>query len=356
MGRRPWRARSEPAGLVRGSWLGLYLVGVAAGAVLLSVCGLALASAPVAPGSAEVIAFEVEPGEATLTIARRLEREGLIRDELEFRVLAALLGWNGRLKAGHYQLSPGESTLSVLRTIGRGRVTTVAVTIPEGYTLAQIEQHLSGLGLISLGDLSGALAEQDASGNLPFLPTDRSQLAEPFEGLLFPDTYFFEQHTSARVLVRNMVGRTQEVFTEERLVRARELGLSPWEVLTLASIIEKEAVVDEERVIISSVYHNRLKVGMKLDACPTVFYVLGKPMSEPLLFVDLEVESPYNTYRNAGLPPGPICSPGLASIDAALNPADTRYYYFVAKNDGTHHFSRTLDEHNRAVARYLGGS
>ncbi|HCJ10076.1 MAG TPA: endolytic transglycosylase MltG, partial [Clostridiales bacterium] len=149
--------------------------------------------------------------------------------------------------------------------------------------------------------------------------------------------------------------RTQEIFTAERVARAASLGMTPFEVLTLASIIEKEAVVDEERPLISSVYHNRLKAGMMLNACPTVFYFLGKPMSERLLIADLEVDSPYNTYRNVGLPPGPICSPGLASIDAALYPAETSYYYFVSKNDGTHHFSRTLAEHNRAVAEYQGG-
>lgn len=340
----------------RGSPLWLYLTSAAAGAILLSVCGLALASAPLAPGSSEVVTFEVAPGEATVTIARRLEEAGLIRDRLEFRVLAALLGWDGRLKAGRYQLSPGESTLSALRAIGRGQVMTVAFTIPEGYTLAQIEGYLVDRGLVEPGDLLAALGEADAAGELPFIPTDRSRLSQPFEGLLFPDTYFVEERTSARILTRAMLNHTLEVFTPERLARAEALGLTPWEVLTLASIIEKEAAVAEERAIISSVYHNRLDVGMKLDACPTVFYVLGKPMSEPLLFADLEVDSPYNTYRNAGLPPGPICSPGLASIDAALYPADSNFYYFVAKNDGTHHFSRTLEEHNRAVARYLGGS
>lgn len=350
LGRRLRRARDW-----RRSPVVLYAVAAASGSLLLTLCGFALASAPVDPGSARTVVFEVAPGAPTVSIARGLEREGLIRDRLSFRVMAALLGFDGRLKAGRYELSPGYSTWHTLRKIGRGEVVTVAVTVPEGLTLAQIEGLLEEEGLVEPGELRRALEELDARGELPILPEDRGGFIDPYEGVLFPDTYFFEATADPVTIARAMARRTQEVFTPERVARATSLGMTPFEVLTLASIIEKEAVVDEERPLISSVYHNRLRAGMKLDACPTVFYVLGKPMSEPLLFADLEVDSPYNTYLNAGLPPGPICSPGLASIDAALYPAETSYYYFVSKNDGTHHFSRTLAEHNRAVAEYQGG-
>ncbi len=326
-----------------------------AGSVLLALCGLALAAAPAAPGSTETVIFEVPPGAGTVTIAAELERQGLIRDRIEFRLLATLLDWNGRLKAGRYDLSPGQSTWQILRKIGHGQVRTVAVTIPEGLTLAEILRVLASAGFGTEESLRQALVELDARGELPFLPQDRRRFIEPYEGILFPDTYFFAEQVSPQTVIRTMARRTEQVFSAELLARAGELGLTPFEVLTLASIIEKEARVAAERSLISSVYHNRLRISMKLDACPTVRYVLGKPGSERLLFADLEVDSPYNTYRNAGLPPGPICSPGLAAITAALYPAETRFYYFVSKNDGTHHFSRTLEEHLRAVRLYQGG-
>jgi len=340
---------------VGSSPLVLYALAAVAGTLLLSICGLALAAAPVSPGSSQEVVFEVPHGAGTATIASALEEQGLIRDRLEFRVLAVLLGWEGRLKAGRFELSPGYSTWQTLRKIGRGEVITVPVTVPEGYTLAQIEELLVEKGYVQPGGLEAVLEKLASEGEIPFLPESRWGLIEPFEGLLFPDTYFFEESTDIETVMRAMARRTAEVFTPEFRARADELGFTPYEVLTLASIIEKEAAVSEERPVISSVYHNRLDIGMGLEACPTVFYVLGKPMSEPLFIEDLGVESPYNTYLYAGLPPGPICSPGRESIRAALYPADTDYYYFVSKNDGTHHFSRTLAEHNRAVGEYQGG-
>ncbi len=338
----------------RTSWAG-YLVAAVLGAMALGVGGLALAAAPVKPGSVEKVIFEVRPGEGAAAIGSSLERQGLIRDRLEFRALSALLGLNGKLKAGRYEISPGQSTWSILRKIGRGEVVTVAVTVPEGYTFSQIEALLVQKGLVEPGGLRPALDKLAADGEIPFLPADHDRFIETYEGLLFPDTYFFEENAGAATVARTLTRRTVSVFSPELLARAREIGLTPFEVLTLASIIEKEAAVAEERPIISSVYHNRLRLGMKLDACPTVRYVLGKPPNERLLFVDLEVASPYNTYRNAGLPPGPICSPGLASIRAALYPADTDYLYFVSKGDGTNYFSRTKQEHDRAVKQYQGG-
>lgn len=325
-------------------------------ALVLVGLGLALAGAPVSSGSRERVIFEVRAGEGAASIAANLERAGLIRDRFEFRALSTLLGWNGRLKSGRYEMSPGYSTWRALRKIGRGEVITVALTIPEGFALIQIEALLVEKGWTSQEAFRAALRDLDAAGELPFPPTRRSGFIEPYEGLLSPNTYFFEETASPELIARTMALATTAIFTPDLLARTKELGMTPFEVLTLASIIEREAAVSEERPIISSVYHNRLRIGMKLDACPTVLYVVGKFAGEPLLFVDLEVESPYNTYRNAGLPPGPICSPGLASIRAALYPADTDYFYFVSKNNGTHQFSRTVEEHNRAVREYQGGS
>ncbi len=323
--------------------------------VVVGFAAFALGSRPVSPGSTEKVIFEVRPGDGAATIASALEEKGLIRASLEFRAFSAVFGWNGRLQAGRYELSPGYSTLRILKQISRGEVLTMSVVIPEGYTVAQIETLLVDKGLATPDTFRQALATVAAEGAMPFMPSEPRPYIEPYEGLLFPDTYYYGDGTGAEVILRSMARRMTEVFTPGLLARAEELKMTPFEVLTLASIIEKEARVDQERAIISSVYHNRLNIGMGLGACPTVFYVLGKPASEPLLFADLEVDSPYNTYKYAGLPPGPICSPGLASIKAALYPADTDYYYFVAKNDGTHAFARTLEEHNRNVALYQGG-
>jgi len=339
----------------RSPWL-RYLILAVAGAIVLGVSGLALASAPARLGSHEKVVFEVTQGEGASSIANRLEEVGLVRDRLAFRTLSALLGWNGQLKVGKYEMSPGLSTWSILHRIGRGEVLKISVTIPEGYTLGQIETLLVEKGLATKASFDQAVSSADVAGEFPFLPAKRSRFIQPYEGILFPDTYFFEETATAETIVRTMARRTVAVFTPELLARAQELGLTPLEVLTLASIIEKEASRAEERPIVSSVYHNRLRVGIKLDACPTVRYVINKPPEKPLLFKDLEVISPYNTYNNAGLPPGPICSPGLAAIQAALYPAESDYYYFVAKNDGSHYFSRTLEEHNRAVAKYQGGN
>jgi len=318
--------------------------------------GLALAGAPVKPGSDQKVVFEVRPGQGAAAIAAELQRQGLIRDRLEFRVLSGLLGWSGRLKSGRYELGPGQSTWSILRKIVRGEVILIPLTVPEGFTLSQIKDLLVEKGWATPESFDRALRELDAAGELPFIPADRSKLIQPYEGVLFPSTYYFESTATPEIILRTMARTTAEVFGPQLQARAREIGLTPWQVLTLASIIEKEAATAQERPLISSVYHNRLRIGMALESCPTVLYAIGKPFGSKLLYSDLAVDSPYNTYKYPGLPPGPIASPGLACIQAALYPADTDYYYFVSRNDGTNEFSRTFEEHQRAVLKYQGGS
>ncbi|HCJ09635.1 MAG TPA: hypothetical protein DHW14_00515, partial [Clostridiales bacterium] len=226
--------RLRPARDWRRSPAVLYAVAAASGSLLLTLCGFALASAPVDPGSARTVVFEVSPGAPTVSIAQDLEREGLIRDRLSFRAMAVLLGLDGRLKAGRYELSPGYSTWRTLRKISRGEVVTVAVTVPEGLTLAQIERLLEEEGLVEPGELRRALEELDARGELPILPEDRRRLIDPYEGVLFPDTYFFETTADPVTIARAMARRTQEIFTAERVARAASLGMTPFEVLTLA--------------------------------------------------------------------------------------------------------------------------
>lgn len=347
-------------GLARRLWprsrAARYLIVVLAGSLVLAAAGLVLAAMPVKPGSTETVVFEIKSGEGASTIASNLQEQGLVRFRHEFRLLSAVLGWNGRLKSGRYEMSPGLSTWAILRKIGRGEVVQVPLTVPEGYTLDQIRDLLVEKGWATKESFDQALASLDAAGELPFLPVDRHGLVEPYEGVLFPSTYFFESSATPGLIVRTMARTTTEVFTPELRARATEIGMTPWQVLTLASIIEEEAATAEERPIISSVYHNRLRIGMAMESCPTVLYAVGKPWGSQLLFTDLDVVSPYNTYRNPGLPPGPIASPGLASIKAALYPAETDYFYFVSRNDGTNQFSRTFAEHQRAIAKYQGGS
>ncbi len=209
-------------------------------------------------------------------------------------------------------------------------------------------------GFADAGRLAQAMATVAANGTLPaeWAPERPALVKQPLEGFLFPDTYSLYRGISEVEILRAMAGRLKSSVTGEMKAKAAQLGMSLNEVLTLASIIEKEARREDERAIISGVYHNRLRINMALQACPTVRYVMKDP-DGPITDVEMAIDSVYNTYVYPGLPPGPICSPGLASIIAALNPAEVEYLYFVAKPDGSHAFARTLAEHNANVKKYL---
>ncbi|HEY8415546.1 MAG TPA: endolytic transglycosylase MltG [Thermaerobacter sp.] len=314
---------------------------------------------PANPGAAEPVPVTIPQGASTAEIARILHEHGLIRHPLAFRIRARQEGLDGRLQAGVYRLNAGMSTPEILDKLARGDILTARFTIPEGFTVAQIVERLGNMGLVDREELRAALEE--AAREWPYLPRD-AQLREPLEGYLFPDTYRVPvgaegRVADPRVIVRAMLDRFEEVFDRRRRERARQLGLSVHEVVTLASIIEREAKVPDERPLISAVYHNRLRRGMKLDADPTTLYAVGRT-SGPLTRRDLRVDSPYNTYRYPGLPPGPIGAPGAGAIDAALYPADTDYLYFVLRPDGSgrHRFARTLEEHNRNVRAWRAAS
>ncbi|MCL6450308.1 MAG: endolytic transglycosylase MltG [Acetobacteraceae bacterium] len=324
-------------------FLGVFVASLAAGLYVRSLFE------PLLPGGASKV-IEFGTGATTAEIARRLEGEGIIKSAWAFRALARYRGLDGRLMAGEYRLSPALSPSAILGMLARGQVVTYQVTVPEGLTVAEVAALLEKRGFADSAEFL------EAARDVSFLPPDLREgrqealLLEPLEGCLFPDTYRLSHSMKPADIVRLMVRRTVQVLEPYR-PRAAELRLSLHQVLTLASIIEKEARVAEERALISSVYHNRLRLGMKLDACPTVRYALpGHPAS--LTFADLQVPSPYNTYLNPGLPPGPIAAPGEACVRAALYPADTAYLYFVARNDGTHVFSRTYAEHLQAVRQY----
>jgi UPF0755 protein len=234
--------------------------------------------------------------------------------------------------------------LEILDRFRRGLVVLHPVTIPEGYSVRQIAEVLRGAGI---GDPEELLGLAESPAFISELGLDVPTL----EGYLFPDTYGLPRNISTADIVRRMVGRFQETYQSVWANRAAELGLTRHQVVTLASIIEKETGSGIERPIISAVFHNRLRLRMPLQSDPTVIYPI-KNFDGNLRKVDLVRDNPYNTYRRRGLPPGPIGNPGREALEAALYPSPVDYLYFVARNDGSHHFSRTLREHNKAVDQY----
>ena len=269
-----------------------------------------------------------------------LARGKIVKWPTGFRILARIRGKDRNIKPGTYLLKPGTSWAEVLSALNGGLGLVNSVTIPEGFALSQISPLLARRLSLPLDSVKAAVRDTALRSRLD-VPTPM------LEGYLFPDTYAFPDGTTARAAVTEMVKRFEREWKPEWDARLIELAMNRHDIITLASIIEKEAKLPEERPVISAVYHNRLKKQMLLQADPTVQYAL--PAHTPrVLYRDLEVKSPYNTYMYAGLPPGPIASPGGPSIVAALFPANVVYLYFVAFRDGHHVFSTTLAEHESA--------
>ena len=272
-----------------------------------------------------------------------LAREGFIKNKPVFLMMGRLARADRSMKAGYYNLNTVMTPLEIFDRLRKGMIVEFTISIPEGSTLDDIRLKLKELGLIN--DNSWQLVKD--SGFLASL-----NIAAPcLEGYIFPDSYNFAKGTDPKYIFGIMVQRMREKFNEPLIKRAKELGMTENEVLTLASIIEKEAVYDSERPLISAVYHNRLKKNMKLQADPTVLYGV-RYRSGRIMYIDLMRVTPYNTYVISGLPPGPIASPGIKSIQAALYPGNAKYLFFVSMNNGRHHFSHTGEEHVRAVALY----
>jgi UPF0755 protein len=290
------------------------------------------------------VVVEIPAHDGVLSIAGRLYQAGGIRSRTGFIVLAVARGTAGHLKAGEYELERGASTLGVLTQLEAGRVKQHVVLHPEGATVSELGRVLEGERLAS------SEAVQRLATNPAFLSTLGIE-APGLEGYLFPDKYQFVRGMTAEEILTKMAQRLRAKMGPDITARAAERGLSVHQLLTLASIIEREAVERDEMRTISAVFWNRLKLKMPLQADPTVQYATGKER-RALTRADLRIEHPYNTYRNAGLPPGPIASPGIAAIEAALDPAPVKYLYFVAMDDTHHHFSSTIADHNAAVARY----
>jgi UPF0755 protein len=282
------------------------------------------------------------PRGATLRIAAEsLAKAGVVQNATAFRLYGMLRGSDRSIRAGTYVFKRGTSWGEVLDDLRGGKGLEHAITIPEGWSLIQIVPQLARVLEVPVDSVRAAVRDPALLHRLD-VPTPT------LEGYLFPDTYVFPDGTTARTAVRVMVERFERVWQPEWNARLQALAMSRHDVMALASIVEKEARLPEERPVIAAVYLNRLKAGMLLQADPTVQYALGKHVAR-VLYKDLEVESPYNTYKHTGLPPGPIASPGKPSILAALNPASVPYTYFVALPDGHHEFTTNFAAHNVAV-------
>jgi UPF0755 protein len=284
----------------------------------------------------------IKNGASFQEVARVLEENGIVRDRRTFYLLARLEDSLSKVKAGEYEVHTKMTPREVLSKLVRGEVIQYPITIPEGYNLFQVGDVLEQAKVCSKKTFLEKARD-------PLLMTSLGIEGDSFEGYLFPETYNFPKGYGEEIIIQQMVARFKTVYAP-LAKRAEEMGMSRKDVVTMASMVEKEAVDDQERRMISAVFHNRLHRGMALQSDPTAIY--GLRSRERITRVDLQRKTPYNTYYVVGLPKGPICSPGLKSLYAVLYPADVNYLYFVSRNDRTHYFSTTLEEHNRAVAKY----
>lgn len=307
---------------------------------------------------AEPIEIDIEPGSGADAIAAQLLSSGVLADDAHWRTLLTLTGIGSNLRAGSYRFLPGTPAAEVIRQLRLGLGTEQLLVIPEGLRVEQVGQLVADAGIASIEEWEDALA---APRNEPIL-SDRPEGAG-LNGYLFPAGYPLRDDTTAENLVTAMIETLEGALTLELRARLESSDLTLHEVLTLASIVEREAVVPEEQPIVASVFLNRLEQGIKLDADPTVQYAISADAGEEptdgwwkreLTVDDLAFDSPYNTYVVNGLPPGPIANPGLSAIEAVLNPADTDFLYFVARGDGSHVFSETFEEHTANVEEFLG--
>ena len=290
---------------------------------------------------------DIPQGAGSVGIGDRLVDAGVIRDRSTFRTAVWMTGQGRHLKAGDYRFDRAMTPFQVIDKIARGDVYVVNVTFPEGLSMTDMAAIFESHGL---GPASSFLA----AAKDPAPVRDLDPAARDLEGYLFPETYAVPRRTDAARLVRLMIGAFHTAFTPELRAAAAARSLTVRQAVTLASIVEKETARPEERPIVAAVYSNRVRIGMPLQCDPTVIYALQRAgaFTGNLRRDDLMFDSPYNTYRYPGLPPGPIASPGKAALEAAARPAEVDYVYFVSRNDGSHQFARTLDEHNRNVQKY----
>ena len=290
---------------------------------------------------------EIGPGAGSNAIGRLLVQSGVVRDEWTFRLAVYLTGTARELKAGEYRFAGAMSAKEVARKLAHGDVFLRPITFPEGLTIKEMARLFESRGFGTAASFVDAAKDPSA-----IRPLDAK--ADDLEGYLFPETYNLARRASAASLVSQMTARFNAVFDAALRAETQAQGRTIREVVTLASLVEKETARAEERPIVAAVYLNRLRIGMGLQCDPTVIYALERAgkYDGNLTRENLRLDSPYNTYRYAGLPPGPIAAPGRSSIEAVLRPAKVDYLYFVSRNDGTHVFATTLSEHNRNVRQW----
>jgi len=291
-----------------------------------------------------IVIFEIEKGQSVRAVAAALKERGLIRKTAPFLLRYKLFHKTESLKAGEYALPAGGGTKALLEILLRGKIFLHAITVPEGLTAGETFDIFRAAGFGTKESFETAFKETDAIALL-------DPGAPDLEGYLFPETYRLPKGASAADVLASMTAQFKDVFGPGERRRTAEIGLTPRQVVTLASLIEKETDRTAEMPLVSAVFHNRLRIGMKLECDPTVIYALKRqgPFDRPLWLKDLKFDSPYNTYVHKGLPPGPICNPGRASLQAALHPASADFLYFVRSREGGHVFSRTMKEHSAAV-------
>jgi UPF0755 protein len=291
------------------------------------------------------VTVDIPMGASASAIGEKLESAGLIRNATAFSIAARVTGDGENMKAGEYAIPRNMGLLQIIEKLAAGDAEQQWITIPEGKTLRQVAGLLTDRNIAKSGEFMTAVERRPARYGLPFDVPRRN-----LEGYLMPDSYKFQKQTSERDLVKAMVKNWIDTAYLPNKAAFDAAGMTPDQIVIIASLIEREARVPQDRKLISSVIRNRLAKKMPLQIDATVIFALGR--HKPVVtFKDLKVDSKYNTYKYPGLPPGPICSPGVASIEAALNPAKTDYLYYVAQADGSHIFTRSLDEHNAAIAK-----
>ena len=328
-------------------WLFILIVLAAVSAGTAAIWGMARLREPYKGFAGDEAFVEVPSGAGRTTIEQRLVEAGVVRDALTFRAAVWLSGRARDLKAGEYRFDHAMSASEVVDKLARGDVYRRMVTFREGLTVAEMAAVFADARL-------GAAADFEKAARDPSLIRDLDPAARDLEGYLFPDTYALGRTTPASDLIREMIALFTKAATPDWRDAIRKEGLSLREAVTLASLVEKETAVPEERPLVAAVYLNRKKIGMPMQADPTVIYALQKSgkYDGNLRRDDLQFDSPYNTYRYPGLPPGPIAAPGKSALEAAAHPAAVDYLYFVSRNDGSHAFAKTLEEHNRNVQRW----
>lgn len=318
-------------------------------AVILAGMGVLIYIMPGVAHLTEPVTVTVVQGQGTQSVAANLADMGVVKNKLSFILFVKSEGAESDLRPGTYTFEGEVDYANVLAELKRGNLAenTKNVTIPEGKTVPQVAEIWAAAGLCTAEEFLAACAEAEL--DYDFLP-EAAAAGEPYnrvEGFLFPETYNVRLDWGAEDLVRLQVGQFDKLWTDERREAAADLGYTVGEIVTVASLVEREARVADERPMIADVIYNRLDIGQLLQIDATIQYILGEQV-ERVLYRHLEIDDPYNTYMYQGLPPTPICSPGISCIDAALAPADTDYYYYRTKNDGSgrHNFAKTLAEHN----------